>query len=357
MRKVLFDIADGSGESGTNGKFDEWDIIAFLEEFEFYENQRLNNGAVPDYLGYDLNGDGYTGGSQFVTRFDLDVVNPAVYGNVNLEIDSTMRTFNENLVSDLDILCYYANTALYEGDLTLRDSLMVNCAICAPIANLISYVSRTGYLEATAYCTECTCTPSAERDSVPKPPSDVFGNWSGQVSADFSCPAYSCAGSAQAGISSGPVFDATSNRWVFTATGQGSASYQGTPPFCGALNYALEEWVIEISDSCEMKYTLNLSIDSGDLSFQGANDDAQEYFNASILYPGGDTTVVGTLAPGTFRFNYLAGGSGSAAGVANDFSVELIIELSQPSRRLSREPVVKTSYDSKEQPTNLKNMD
>jgi hypothetical protein len=132
VRKVLLDIADGSGEGGTNGKFDEWDIVAFLEEFEFYENQRLNNGAAPDYSAFDLNGDGFTGGAQFVTRFDLDVVNPAVYGNVNLEIDSTMRTFNENLVSDLDILCYYANTALYEGDLTLRDSLMVNCPYCAP---------------------------------------------------------------------------------------------------------------------------------------------------------------------------------------------------------------------------------
>jgi hypothetical protein len=82
-----------------------------------------------------------------------------------------------------------------------------------------------------------------------------------------------------------------------------------------------------------------MSNNNGDMSFQGANYEAQQEFTVHLNYPYGDTTVVGQLSPGIFRFNYLAGIYPPSAS----FSVELIIEPAEAARSRSNIRVSKTS--------------
>ena len=129
VRKTILDVTDAN-DGDPDGKFDEYDLLFYFDQFSYWEEQRVNNGAFPDYSGYDLNGDGFTGGDSYVTKFDLDIDQPPAFTTVSIEIGSTTREYDENQVADLDILCYYANTSLYTGDTEIRDSLMVNCPNC-----------------------------------------------------------------------------------------------------------------------------------------------------------------------------------------------------------------------------------
>ncbi len=71
--------------------------------------------APADYSRYDLNGDGFTGGTSYVTRFDLDVDQPQDFSTVSIAAGAQTLQLDENFVVDLDVLCYYARTSLYTG--------------------------------------------------------------------------------------------------------------------------------------------------------------------------------------------------------------------------------------------------
>lgn len=107
VRRVLLDVTD-------TGTFDESDIDKFLTEFE------ERDGAL-DYSRYDLNGDGKTGGDG-LDRFDLN--HDIEFGTVSQNIEDVEVTFDESGLTDLDILCYYAYSDLYEGDEELRTELL-----------------------------------------------------------------------------------------------------------------------------------------------------------------------------------------------------------------------------------------
>lgn len=109
VRMTLLDIA-------TNGKFDENDILLFLFELE----QAI---VELDYSRYDLNGDGYTGGDK-LERFDLDINNPPTFTNVTQDIEGGTVTFNEEILTDTQILCYYAYSDMYSGDTDERKRLL-----------------------------------------------------------------------------------------------------------------------------------------------------------------------------------------------------------------------------------------
>ena len=112
----------------NDGQFDERDISAFLGLFLDSDGNPVQP-ASRDYLRFDLNGDGFTGGSN-TERFDLDRMRSSQYGATNYapdvtqEIDGTAVHFDSNSVTDLQVLCYYAYSALYQGDPDARSGLL-----------------------------------------------------------------------------------------------------------------------------------------------------------------------------------------------------------------------------------------
>src|SRR6185436_14461705 len=111
--------------------FNEADLDLYLAHL------RDNTGApieplAPDYSRYDLNGDGFTGGATRTEAFDLDRVGPvpsetstqfgaAQYSpDVTQTIEGVETHFDERHLTDLQILCYYAYSALYTGDPAAR---------------------------------------------------------------------------------------------------------------------------------------------------------------------------------------------------------------------------------------------
>ncbi|HEU4618918.1 MAG TPA: S8 family serine peptidase, partial [Gammaproteobacteria bacterium] len=133
VRLKLLNV-DTSGASAA--RFDEADVADFLAHL-FAKDADGNflldaNGdplepSAPDYGRYDLNGDGFTGGSRHA-RFDLDRVGStqfgaAQYSAIAQDIDGDVAGFDESALTDVDILCYYAFSDLYEGDQALRHEL------------------------------------------------------------------------------------------------------------------------------------------------------------------------------------------------------------------------------------------
>lgn len=108
LRTVLLDVSGGGGQ--PDGVFDEHDVNAFLNAFESFE------GAItPDWSVYDLNADGWTNGANGA-RMDLDVNNLPSFSVVKQDIDGIEKSFNESSVKDVEVLCYYAYSSLYAGD-------------------------------------------------------------------------------------------------------------------------------------------------------------------------------------------------------------------------------------------------
>ena len=104
-----------------SGSFDQFDMAIFAEEFETSEGDVL-------YSRYDLTGDGVIGSALHRSvSFDLD-------GSRTLETveqsivapagPAVTLQYDEESVSDWDVLCYYAYSDLYEGDSELRDELI-----------------------------------------------------------------------------------------------------------------------------------------------------------------------------------------------------------------------------------------
>lgn len=107
VRDALLD-ADGDGD------FDHADLAAFVTAF--------GAGGAIDYGDHDLNGDGRTGGNTR-DRLDLDLDTAADRWSDTQEqtIQTIPVRYEDAAVTDLDVLCYYAHTALYDGDPSVRD--------------------------------------------------------------------------------------------------------------------------------------------------------------------------------------------------------------------------------------------
>ncbi len=108
--------------------FNENDLTLFYNE---YYTSNIAVTTANDFSRYDLNGDGWTSPdkSSEPTAFDLDRTGSIQYGkpilnDVIQDIAGRVIEFNENSVTDKDILCYYAYSPLYTGDTTARDGLI-----------------------------------------------------------------------------------------------------------------------------------------------------------------------------------------------------------------------------------------
>ncbi len=128
VRLAILDVG------GANG-FDFTDLQAFHDAY-VDEFGNVIEPSIKNFSRHDLNGDGFTGGSASVSRMDLDPTGSTQFGarsitNVTVEVAGEERTFNELVVSDIDALCFYANTPLYTGSPAQRDELLadIGCGI------------------------------------------------------------------------------------------------------------------------------------------------------------------------------------------------------------------------------------
>ena len=119
VRGTLLDVVDASGSSDDyDWRFTEKDVEYYLGRFD------TDKGAgAKDYSRYDLNGDGKTGGDS-KAKFNLDMDYPPTYSTVHQIVEGNDVSFDENSLTDLDILCYYAYSPLYTGDTDKRKDLL-----------------------------------------------------------------------------------------------------------------------------------------------------------------------------------------------------------------------------------------
>jgi Subtilase family len=116
----------------NDAKFDENDLAMFLSHY-LDANGLPVDPQVRDFSRFDLNGDGFTGGSH-IDLFDFDRSSSKQYGatiyatDVTQQIEGKTIHFNSNTATDMQILCYYAYSPLYTGDKTVRANLMKGCA-------------------------------------------------------------------------------------------------------------------------------------------------------------------------------------------------------------------------------------
>ena len=127
MRLAALDVEP---EGAPDGDFDLADLQAFRAAY-------LDSAGAPrepttaDFGRFDLNGDGFTGGSR-TTSMDLDPSGSTRFGapllgTVNGQVGSVAVTYDERAITDARALCFYANTALYTGtDLAARDALLMD---------------------------------------------------------------------------------------------------------------------------------------------------------------------------------------------------------------------------------------
>ena len=122
IRKAILDVTD-------DGQFDEADLRAYLLKYlDSSTGQPVLQPTHRAFERFDLNGDGFTGGPN-TQRFDLNRVGSTqfgatVYSTTRQIIESKDVEFDENSVTDLNILCYYAYSPLYTGNTSQRGALL-----------------------------------------------------------------------------------------------------------------------------------------------------------------------------------------------------------------------------------------
>lgn len=116
-RLALLDVTDATGvEGASDGVFDYHDLRTWAD--------KLSDPVLdyPDlmYSRYDINGSGQAGGDDRPARFDLDISagtsspREAIYNLVEFDLLGNPVIYSEASVSDAEIVCYYANTDMYQ---------------------------------------------------------------------------------------------------------------------------------------------------------------------------------------------------------------------------------------------------
>jgi hypothetical protein len=142
MRETILDVNRRNG-------FEAADVQDFVQHFFVIDASGAIVGARPaasaDFSRYDLNGDGFTTAGALRERFDLDrhgstQFGAAAYGVVTQHINGVDVRFDENALTDLEILCYYAYSPLFSADPVDRDQrdqlLKGRCAVSLEPASI-----------------------------------------------------------------------------------------------------------------------------------------------------------------------------------------------------------------------------
>jgi hypothetical protein len=139
IRLAMLDVAgqvDAGGNVIGDGRFDLTDLQAYRASYLDAVGTPIEP-TTRDYSRFDLNGDGFTGGSR-TTRMDLDPSGSTRFGapelnSFNRQFAGVAVTYNELAVTDAKVLCFYATSALYTGtDLAARDELLSE--LCPAVA-------------------------------------------------------------------------------------------------------------------------------------------------------------------------------------------------------------------------------
>ena len=138
VRHAILDLDD-------DGDFDQNDVIAFTLDLIDPVTKLIEEPSAPNFDRFDLNGDGYTGGASHLMPFDLDRVGSTQYGASQLDdvtqmIEGKAIPFDETALNDLEILCYYAYSDLYDGDDAARMQAL-GLEHCAPITMTVTFPS------------------------------------------------------------------------------------------------------------------------------------------------------------------------------------------------------------------------
>ena len=149
IRLALLDVAgqiDAGGNVIGDGKFDLADLQAY-RAFYLDASGAPIEPTTPTYSRFDLNGDGFTGGSR-TTRMDLDPRGSTRFGKPQLsvlsgQIGGVAVTYNEQAITDTRALCFFATTALYTGtDLAARDALLAE--LCGAVGSTLELRGASG---------------------------------------------------------------------------------------------------------------------------------------------------------------------------------------------------------------------
>lgn len=112
IRRAILDLTN-------DGSFTEADLTVWVDKLI----TNVSTPALLDYSRHDLNGDGYTGGST-PAAFDLDLNQSIALAEIPKTIENEVVTFNEKMLTDIQILCYYAYSSLYQGNVDDRKTLL-----------------------------------------------------------------------------------------------------------------------------------------------------------------------------------------------------------------------------------------
>ncbi|HEY4211982.1 MAG TPA: hypothetical protein VGM84_10915 [Steroidobacteraceae bacterium] len=152
IRQTLLDVNEDQ-------IFNEKDIQLFLQHFFVVAGDGTITRQIPtpsaDFSRYDLNGDGFTTGGSLRERFDLDRRGSTQFGatqytDVTQTIEGQDVHFDENNLTDLEILCYYAYSPLFMGDTDQRKSLLDGrCGVAVTPAKVTLLPGSTQQFTAT----------------------------------------------------------------------------------------------------------------------------------------------------------------------------------------------------------------
>jgi hypothetical protein len=274
VRFSLLDVVDADLNNIPDGFFDENDLREFLIRFASYEQARIDDPNLgQDHSRFDLNGDGYTGGTNHVARFDLDINYPAPYSPVAVPFGADELIFDENTLVDLDILCYYAHTALYSGSDSVRNELLIDCpcsqvesrdAQCnrcfEPISELWAVPERYNDIIASVYFGGSVCRNPSLVKSSQEP------QWADSLSLDTTCSLGGSSGRANSAASISEEYDPQLNTWTLSAIHECKSWVWGpTPTFLPADQghravsdsrnfYTLRQ----LTDTCDLQYTARI---------------------------------------------------------------------------------------------------
>jgi hypothetical protein len=123
-RLAVLDVANTSGVEGGDGKFDQGDLQVFLSKIPQGVGPAQSHRSGYDWSRYDLSGDGHTGPDRG-NQFNLDMTLPISLTTVTAPEDASLSC-NEGCVSDMQILCYYAYSPLFDAtaNRVARDGLL-----------------------------------------------------------------------------------------------------------------------------------------------------------------------------------------------------------------------------------------
>ncbi len=173
VRHALLDMASSDGTTEEpDGKFDEGDLIFFLNKIEEGNDDFEEGKGVATYGRADLNGDGYVGGRQNKKRFNLDANYPPAFEKVTQDIEEREVSFDEASLSDEDVMCYYVYSDLYVGDTEQRKNLMEGRCITGQLAVYYHHLLTNNFPKSNSNCETDNVEDVVEEtiDTLPEPP-------------------------------------------------------------------------------------------------------------------------------------------------------------------------------------------